>query len=523
MTPFQQAQIHAQSGQFAEMLIICEQIAATNANNPERLLDLGVLLFNCGFVTHAKECFRRVQVLSPNDLRPVINLANVARDIGEHTESRRLYSILLTYLPNDPVVRRNVLVSLEYDAVVTDAERLNMAKAWGEWAVALAGGQKSRPALTSLNNRQIRIGYVSADFCQHTVGLFVKDILKKHDSTKVAVFTYSAGHVNDWVTDVVKTNTQFRNVATLDDIALAELIREDKIDVLIDLSGHTAGSRLTVFAYRPAPVQVSWLGYFATTGLSCIDAVLLDRWHAPSGMEAQFVEPIVRLPFGRFCYQPLPFTPTEVAPLPCLKTGYVTFGCFNNTAKLNANVFDVWAKILATVPDSRLILKWRTFNDKHFCQSVRQAFELRGIASNRIELRKPSFHVELLKEYADIDIALDSFPFTGGLTSCEALWMGVPIVTMPLSQVVSRQTFAFLSAIGLSELAAKDADDYVRIAVELAANKERLTVLRKEMRTKMQNSSLMDLAGFTQQLEQQLIQLYQTTYSAMTSCKISNV
>jgi len=252
-------------------------------------------------------------------------------------------------------------------------------------------------------------------------------------------FVYSAGTVKDWVTESVGLACTLREVSAMDDAALAELIRKDHIDVLIDLSGHTAGSRLTVFARRPAPVLVSWLGYFATTGLPYIDAVLLDEWHAPAGMEKYFVEPIIRLPLGRFCYQPVPFAP-DIAPLPCLKNGYITFGSFNNTAKLNAGVFDLWARVLASVPDSRLVLKWRTFNDDEFKRSTRDAFVQRGISPDRVELRGPSFHVGLLKEYGDIDISLDPFPFTGGLTSCEALWMGVPVVTWPRSRVVSRQT-----------------------------------------------------------------------------------
>jgi protein O-GlcNAc transferase len=514
VTPFQQAQLYAQSGQFTEMHTLCEQLAETNIHNADMLLDIGVLLQNFGFITSAKQCFMRVQLMIPDDGRVQVNLANIARDRGEHDESRHLYSNLMIRFPNNPVVRRNALVSLEYDSVVTEVERFNMAQAWGEWAVASAGGKISRPKLSPLSNRKIRIGYVSADFCQHTVGLFVKDVLKTHDPAKVAVFSYSTGQVSDWVTEIIKSSTQFRNVAALNDIALAELIRKDSIDVLVDLSGHTAGSRLSVFAHRPAPVQVSWLGYFATTGLSCMDAVLLDQWHAPSGIEAQFIEPIVRLAAGRFCYQPVPWAPAEISPLPCLTTGYITFGCFNNTAKLNAVVFDVWARILIAVPNSRLVLKWRTFNDDSFGQSVRQAFATHGVASDRLELRSPSFHVDVLKEYADIDIALDPFPFTGGLTSCEALWMGVPVVTWPQSQVVSRQTFAFLSAIGLPELAAQDTDDYVRIAVVLAKDKEYLSTLRNKMRVRMQNSPLMNLADFTHQLERCLIELYRNVYTS---------
>lgn len=359
-----------------------------------------------------------------------------------------------------------------------------------------------------LADRPLRIGYVSADLCQHTVGLFVKGVLKAHDPSRVQVFAYSAGQVKDWVTDEVRAVATLRDVSVLDDAALAAQIRADGIDVLVDLSGHTAGSRLTAFAHRPAPVMVSWLGYFATTGLPTMDAVLLDEWHAPPSTEAQFVEPILRLPSGRFCYQPVPWAPAEVALPPVERNGYITFGCFNNTAKFNVGVFDAWAQVLQTVPDARLILKWRTFNDEAFRQQVTDAFVARGIPAERIELRGPSFHADLLKEYADIDIALDPFPFTGGLTSCEALWMGVPVITWPQSRVVSRQTWAFLNQIGLPELAAQDANDYVRIAAELANDRARLAHLRATLRDRMRASPLMDVAGFTRQLEDTLIDLY---------------
>lgn len=506
-TLLKQAADQAQSGRFPEMLKTCQQILADTADLAT-LLDLGILFSSYGFLRQARDCYERVRRLAPSDLRPQVNLANLARDAGDHGESRHRYETLLARLPDHPVIRRNALVSLEYDPDITDADRLTQARAWGEWAVTKAGGSKPRPSFCPTTKRPLRIGYVSADLCQHTVGLFLKEVLLAHNPELVTPFAYSAGSVSDWVTDAIRQSLTFREVATVNDQKLAKIIEQDEIDVLIDLSGHTAGSRLTVFAHRPAPVQVSWLGYFASTGLPCMDAVLLDEWHAPAAMENQFVEAIVRLPAGRFCYQPVPWAPAEVAPLPAEKRQSITFGCFNNTAKLNAGVFDVWARVLKAVPDSRLILKWRTFNDDILCGSVRDNFAERGVAPERIELRGPSFHVDLLKEYADIDIALDPFPFTGGLTSCEALWMGVPVVTWPQSRVVSRQTFAFLSAIGLPELAAQGADDYVRIAVELANDRERLQKLRSGLRERMLSSALMDVAGFTHQLEDTLINLY---------------
>jgi protein O-GlcNAc transferase len=472
-------------------------------------LSVGALLLAFGFLSAARRCFLRGCTLAPCDPRPLVNLANIARESGAHAETRRLYNELLHRLPDHEVIRRNALVSLEYDVDVSDDERRAQAVKWGEWATARAGGPRQRPPLQPLTSRPLRVGYISADFCQHPVGLFVKDVLQAQGQACMTAFAYSAGQVKDWVTDTIRAVTTFRDVAGMDDATLAALIREDEIDVLVDLSGHTAGSRLAMFAHRPAPVQVSWLGYFATAGLSCMDAVLLDDWHAPPGTEVQFIEPIIRLPEGRFCYQPVPWAPTEIAPSPCLKTDRVTFGSFNNTAKLNNRVLSIWAKILAAVPGSRLVLKWRTYNDDGLRQSVRGAFARHGITPDRIDLRGPSFHVDLLREYADLDIALDPFPFTGGLTSCEALWMGVPVVTWPQARVVSRQTFALLSAIGLSELAATDGENYVQIAADLAGNLARLSALRQSMRERMRHSPLTDVSGFTHRLSQCLRGLHQ--------------
>ena len=501
------ARQHAESGRFDDFLTLCRQVAESHRDDLTAQLDLGGLLCSYGFLSDARSYYEYAQAIAPDDLRATVNLANVLRDSGEHAASRHLYADLLCQLPDHPVIRRNALTSLEYDPEVLDTDRLVQAQAWGAWAIARTGGVRPRPALPPLMDRLLRIGYVSADLCQHTVGLFVKDVLKAHDPTRIQVFAYSAGTVKDWVTAEIRAACTFRDVSALDDTALAAQIRADGIDVLVDLSGHTGGSRLTAFAHRPAPVMVSWLGYFATTGLPCMDAALLDEWHAPPGTEAQFVEPILHLPSGRFCYQPVPWAPAEVAAPAFERNGHITFGCFNNTAKFNAGVFDAWARALQAVPGARLILKWRTFNDEAFRQQITNAFVARGIAADRIELRGPSFHADLLKEYADLDIALDPFPFTGGLTSCEALWMGVPVVTWPQSRVVSRQTHAFLHQIGLSELSARDADDYVRIAVALANDREWLAQLRTTLREQMRASPLMDVAS-TRQLEDTLIDLY---------------
>jgi protein O-GlcNAc transferase len=351
----------------------------------------------------------------------------------------------------------------------------------------------------------LRVGYVSADLCMHPVGLFLQDVVAAHDPAVVTPVLYSNGSFHDGVTVRLVEAARgkggdFREVKELDDLSLARQIVADGIDVLVDLSGHTGKSRLAMFALRPASVQVSWLGYFATTGLPAIDFVILDPFHAPGRAEAQFTERILRLPYNRFCYVPVAFAP-DVAPPPFEKNGFVTFGSFNNTAKLNETVLAVWARILAQVPASRLILKWRTLTDEPYRQRILRFFALWGVLSERIELRSISVHRELLEQYADLDIALDPFPFSGGYTSCEALWMGVPVVTLPQARVVSRQTWSFLANLDLPGLAATNVEAYVQLAVALAHSPGMLKDLRMSLRGRMRISSLCDVIGFTRRLE----------------------
>jgi predicted O-linked N-acetylglucosamine transferase (SPINDLY family) len=316
------------------------------------------------------------------------------------------------------------------------------------------------------------------------------------------------------VTDTIAKHCDFVDVSNSSDSELASRIRSDGIDILIDLSGHTGGSRLAVFAYRPAPVQLSWLGYYATTGLEYIDAVLLDQWHLHDEIDSQFIEPIISLPIGRWCY----FPAIDPAPLitdpPSIANGFITFGSFNNTLKYNQEVYAVWAKILLAVPKSRLILKWRTFNDPEFRKFVLDQFHSHGIDASRIELQGPSFHIDMLSQYKDIDIALDPFPFSGGVTSCEALYMGVPVITWPQNRVVSRQTYAFLSSLGHPELATQDEQGYVQKATKLAGSPESLMQYRQALRETMLTSPLMQASQFTQSLEAALTELLPKTQHA---------
>jgi predicted O-linked N-acetylglucosamine transferase (SPINDLY family) len=255
-----------------------------------------------------------------------------------------------------------------------------------------------------------------------------------------------------------------------------------------------------MFAHRPAPVLATWLGFWGTTGLSAMDYILSDEVTIPQGEEGFYSERVLRLPQGRFCYGPPDYAP-EPTPPPCRRRDTVTFGSFNNLAKIGPEVVRLWASVLRATPGSRLLLKWKSLADSGNLSRMAAAFGQCGIGADRLILRRASPHVEMLAEYGEMDIALDPFPFSGGLTSCEAMWMGVPIVTMPGSAPPSRQTLGFLKVLGLSQWAATSVEDYVRIATTLAADIDGLTVWRRELRSRMKASPLCDGPAFTRELE----------------------
>lgn len=498
---------HAHFGKNEQCIAICNELLKEHSSDKGLILKVSSLFLGYGFLSNARDCLTNGLTLFPADSEFLLALANAQLQLGQTDQCQVIFEELLKRFPNEPCVLRNLIYFSEYLPFSSNQERLALAKLWAKRVVDDAGGPHPRPEIKEFNSRKIRIGYVSADFCQHTVGILIKNILARHSQELFEVFCYSSGSVSDVVTEFIAKHSHFVRVGNLSDSELASRIRFDQIDILIDLSGHTGGSRLAVFAYRPAPVQVSWLGYYATTGLETIDAVLLDRWHSYDQINTQFIEPIISLPIGRWCYFPAIDPAPFITDPPSIQKGYITFGSFNNTLKYNHLVYKLWSQILLSVPRSRLILKWRTFNDPKFTQSILNQFEAFGVDPSRIELRGPSFHIDMLSQYKEIDIALDPFPFSGGVTSCEALYMGVPVITWPQARVVSRQTYAFLSSIGHPELSTQDEKGYVKKAIDLAASPELLVQYRYLLREEMLTSPLMQASQFTKSLEATLIEL----------------
>lgn len=406
--------------------------------------------------------------------------------------------------PDDRRIWRNALLAQEYDLTADDAARFTLACQWAERFF-------KQPLLSSSHppkrHKKLRIGFLSPDLNRHPVGLLLLPVIRAHDRARFDLYAYCNNRKEDEVSREIASLTHWRTVDRLSDAALSDRIRQDRIDILVDLAGHTQGSRVEVFAARPAPVQLSWLGYFATTGLKTFDAVLMDEWLVPAAAERWFTEPVTRIPGGRFCYEPVPFAP-EVAPLPALAQGVVTFGSFNNTAKLNESVLRLWAELLKQIPNSRLFLKCETFIDRELNAKTRRIFADAGIAQERLELQGASAHGPLLHGYGQVDISLDPFPFGGGYTSLESLWMGVPVITWPQSRVAGRQTYSFLKAIGLDEFIAADEVNYLRIAKQFADDLPRLAQLRAGLRDRMRASPLMDAQRLTRYLEQIMVDLY---------------
>jgi predicted O-linked N-acetylglucosamine transferase (SPINDLY family) len=502
---------HAHLGENSQFLAICQDLLKEHPRDKALILQVCSLYLGYGFPSLAQQALRQALTSFPGDLACLLKLAHAQLELGQVIECQSIFKDLLERFPKEGQVLRNLIYFSQYLPFSSDQERLTLAKTWAKLTQDKAGGPYPRPAFKFRHGQKIKLAYVSADFCQHTVGLLIKNILAKHNTDQFEVYCYSTGHIQDGVTDFIAQHSQFIKVAQLSDLELAQHISADEIDILIDLSGHTGGSRLGALAYRPAPVQISWLGYYATTGLECMDAVLLDRWHEHENVTKQFVESIISLPIGRWLYSPAVDPAPLITEPPSIKNGYITFGSFNNTLKYNDQVYAIWSKILLAVPNSQLILKWRTFNDSQFKQSVLDQFASYGIDPSRIELREPSFHIQMLAQYKDIDIGLDPFPFSGGVTSCEALYMGVPVITWPQNRVVSRQTYAFVSSIGHPQLAAQDETSYIEKAVELAYSPKELAQYRHTLREQMLSSPLMQVADFTQALERALEQLLDQT------------
>jgi protein O-GlcNAc transferase len=486
-------------GKFDEAVTACRRSIAIKPGFAAACSNLGNALREQGKVDEAISAYRQAIALRPDLAEAYVNLGVALCDQGKLDEAVAACRQAIAIKPDFAEAHNNLLMELNCVPGASNAVILDAARRFGE-----TFDQPSAATVSPSDrdcDRRLRIGYVSGDFRYHPVGYFLARVLSAHDRNAVEVFCYTNSAIVDAMTHRLRVaSDHWRSIVGMSDADAASLIRRDGVDILIDLSGHTSKNRLPLFALRPAPVQASWLGYFGTTGLAAMDYVLMDAVSTPPGEERWYSEAVARLPYGRFCYEPPEIAPEPVDP-PFSRRGHVTFGSFGNTSKIGPDVVRLWAKVLLASPEARLVCKWRTLGENSSRRRLIEAFAAAGVSADRLELRGFSPHREMLAEYGDIDIALDPFPFGGGLTSCEALWMGVPVVTLPGDLPASRQTLGFLQQAGLEDLAAASPADYVAKAASLSRDPHRLTLLRHSLRPRLAASPMCDGPLFTGALE----------------------
>uniref|UniRef100_I2Q7Q2 protein O-GlcNAc transferase n=1 Tax=Desulfovibrio sp. U5L TaxID=596152 RepID=I2Q7Q2_9BACT len=454
----------------------------------ELLLTRGSVLLAQGRIEESLQTYHAALEENPDDWRLLTNIAGALVAQGRAREAEPYYRKALETTVEPCRVVSNYLLSLQYRSDISDMSVIEAHKRHA--AVFPYPSGSARGAEHTESGRQLRIGFVSPDFCGHPVGHFFLQLLRHMDQTRFPVFCYANNPGEDALTDTIRQHCHaWRSIRGVDDARAGALIREDGIDILIDLAGHTAGNRLPLFARRPAPVQAAWLGYPGTTGLSCLDYRLADAVTEPPAEAGKSSETVIRLPHGYHCF-PAPENAPDLSPPPCAGNGRITFGSFNNVAKISPASIALWREVLASVPGSRLLLKGKAFADAPTVDRFRDAF---GPQAPSVEfLPWSSDAVSHLDVYRRIDIALDTIPYNGTMTTCEALWMGVPVITLLGDRFTSRVGASLLTQAGLSEWIADDQAAYIRLAQRLAADSRKRDRLRQSLRTRLRASPLMD-------------------------------
>lgn len=489
--------------------------AKLNPQDAESRQALGDVLRSMRRYDEAILTLKRALALNPQHADAWVDLGNVHKDLGDLTEAIACYERAKAIAPDHLEPHHALLMTGNYLPGMDKARLLAQAREFGALAAAKVRPHDSPPATPlaacAQPDKALRVGLVSGDLYAHPVGHFLDSVLQAlHAQTcePLHLVAYATQPFRDALSDRLQACTQaWHMVAGMSDEALAAQIRADGIDILIDLSGHTAHTRLPMFAWRPAPVQVSWLGYFATTGLTAIDHLLADPWSLPPALEADFTEHIWRLPETRLCFTP-PQDAPQVSPLPALTHGGITFGCFNNLSKVNDGVIALWVRIVLAVPNSRLLLKAPQLASPQVRQHLQARFKALGLSDERLVLQGPSSRTDYLQAYDQVDIALDPFPFTGGTTSAEGLWMGVPMLTLAGDSMVARQGVSLLMNAGLPDWVADDLDDCVAKAVAHAADLAKLATLRSGLRERVASSPIFDAPRFARHLAHALREMW---------------
>jgi protein O-GlcNAc transferase len=451
-------------------------------NMADAHMNLGHALRALSEFDEAVDCYQQALRIRPNFAEAHNSLGETFMKQGQLDRALACFQKALQSQPESAAFHSNVLFCLSHDP---------QADPDAVFAEHCRFGQLCQPAMLPPPHpndpdpeRRLRIGYVSPDLCRYGLTRYVEPVLAHHDGQLVEIFCYADVRDPDAVTARLQNLVQgWRSTWRLSDDQLADRIRRDRIDILVDLTGHQKSNRLPAFAHKPAPVQVTWLGYLNTTGLTTIDYRLTDDMLDPPGEPVRDTEELMRLPGGMFCFAP-PLDAPDVAPLPALRLGHLTFGSLHGLVKLNPRVFDLWSEVLRALPRARLLL----FHDTLVGEAqerIRRQFSDRGIAGGRLDLRQGSCAPGYLGVYEEIDVSFDTFPWSGGVTTCEALWMGVPVLSLWGGRPASRNSAAILSRVGLADWAVATPEEYVGKAIYWAKNLAQLAELRTGMRDRM--------------------------------------
>jgi len=492
---------------FIEAVAAFEQSLELDPNNISALSNFSVTLNTLGQLTRAEAYLKRALTLSPQFINAHINLCVNYLAQGRIKEAENVCVEALEIQPDNLDAMSNLLFSMNYSSDYSADECLKKAREYG-----IEVSAKVEAPFTAWqhkpNARKLRVGLVSGDLRQHVVAYFLENFVKHVDVTSIELVAYSTSNQEDEVTANLKPYfSGWKSLVGLSDSEAATLIHQDGLHVLLDLSGHSSGTRLPIFAWKPAPLQVSWLGYFATTGLAAMDYFVADEVGVPESNQAQFVEKIKYLPDTRLCFT-APNTEISVSALPALASQLITFGCFQNMAKVSDEVLDLWAEVLSAVPNSRLRWQYKSFSDAAVADDLIQRMAKRGIESHRIQLLGAVVREAYLAAHHEIDVILDTFPFNGGTTTCEALWMGVPTLTLAGNRLIARQGASLLTAAGLSDWVAESKSEYISKAKSFCSDLSQLAHLRSSLRAQVLASPLFDGQRFAKNMEKALWEMW---------------
>ena len=492
----------AEQGTFEEAATCFRQVLVLIPDDAEVHYNLGMALVEQDKLEEAVACFRQALKFKSNFPEAIDSLGSIYLVQGNAEEAMICYRRAIAHNPGFLIALQNLLFSMNYHSQYSPAQRLAEACSYGRKVMAQTKPY-TRWQFSPTDKAPLRVGLVSGDLRTHPVGYFMESLLAHLNTARVELVGYSTNQWESELTTRIKPHfAAWHTIAGLSDEAAAQMIHKDGIHILIDLAGHTGGNRLPVFAWKPAPVQVSWLGYFATTGVPGMDYLLADPVSVPECHREHFTETVWYLPDTRLCFTP----PTASArlvptPPPAIRNGFITFGCFQNLTKVNDGVLAVWGEIFHALPQARLRLQSKHVN----CPVAREHLQKRlarvGIMPEKVVLEGSVPREEYLAGYANVDIILDTFPYPGGATTCEALWMGVPTLTLAGNSMLARQGASLLACVGLEDWIASDEADYAARTIAYATDINRLAQLRSTLRSCLLVSPLCDAPLFARNLE----------------------